>query len=55
MKFLYHFSKKIPIEKQNEETKMFIATYNQMVDFVDFNSLECVIERYSQLMKENNL
>lgn len=52
MKLLHHFSKKIPIEEQNEETKTFIATYNQTVDFVDFNSLECVVERYSQLMKE---
>lgn len=55
MKLLYHFSKKLPIEEQSEETKTFIATYNQTVDFVDFNSLECVIERYLQLIKENNL
>ena len=55
MKLLYHYSKRIPLEEQNEETRTFIATYNQKLDFIDFNSLEGIIERYSQIIKSNNL
>ena len=44
MKLLYSKVKKIPPEKQTVETKALIDTYNQKVDFVDFNSLNGIIE-----------
>jgi flavodoxin len=44
MKLLYNKVKKIPLEKQTAETKAMIDTYNQKVDFVDFNSLKDIIE-----------
>lgn len=47
MKFMYHQEKKIPPEKRSSETKEFIRTYNQKIDFVDFESLNSVIEHLS--------
>ena len=44
MKFLYNKVKKIPLEKQTVEMKAMIDTYNQKVDFVDFDSLTDIIE-----------
>ena len=49
MKLLYHHSKKIPFEKQDEETRLFISTYNKKVDFIDLNSLEVIIYRYVKI------
>lgn len=40
MKLLYNQAKKIPVEKQDAETKSMIETYNQRVDFVDESSLK---------------
>ena len=39
MSLLYHVSKKTPSDKQDAETKAMIETYNQTVNFVDFESL----------------
>lgn len=47
MKFMYHQENKIPPEKRSSETKEFIETYNQKIDFVDFESLNSVIEHLS--------
>lgn len=55
MKLLYQCSKRIPLEEQNEETRTFIETYNHKVDFIDFKSLNCIIERYSQIIRSDNL
>ena len=44
MKLLYNKVKRIPTEKQDAETKGIIETYNQQVDFVDFNSLNDIIK-----------
>lgn len=49
MKLLYHHAKKIPFEKQDEETRLFISTYNKKVDFIDLNSLEVIIDRYVKI------
>jgi len=43
MKALYNKTKKLPIEKQNEETKALIETYNKKVNFVDFKTLNQII------------
>lgn len=44
MKLLYKKAKSLPDDKKDEETKTFIETYNEVVDFVDFNSLGPIIE-----------
>lgn len=44
MSFLYNKMKKTSPEKQTQEAKELIETYNQKVDFVDFNSLSYIIE-----------
>ncbi len=44
MKLLYKKAKSLPDEKRNEETNTFIETYNEVVDFVDFNSLAPIID-----------
>lgn len=53
MKLLYHHSKKIPFEKQTEETKLFISTYNKKVDYIDLSSLEDIIVRYNNYAENN--
>lgn len=53
MKFLYHSVKNSSPEKQNEETKTFIATYKQRVDYVDFKSLDKIVASYLDFLKEN--
>ncbi|MDO5018150.1 MAG: flavodoxin domain-containing protein [Lagierella massiliensis] len=55
MKFLYYSLKKTPIEKQNEETKRFLSTYNKEVNFEDFNTLEPIVKRYLQIIKGDEL
>lgn len=47
MKLLYNKLKKIPLEKQDAETKALIETYNQKVDFVNFDSLNNIIKSIS--------
>jgi menaquinone-dependent protoporphyrinogen IX oxidase len=44
MKLLYMIVKRRPPEKQTAETKEMIDTYNQTVNFVDFESLKDVID-----------
>lgn len=44
MKLLYSKAKKLPPEKQTAEIKAMINTYNQKVDFVNFDSLDSIIE-----------
>lgn len=44
MTLLYKKAKSLPDDKKDEETKTFIETYNEVVDFVDFNSLGPIIE-----------
>lgn len=43
MKVLYTMIKNTPEEKQSADTKGLIETYNQVVDFVDFDSLNEII------------
>lgn len=45
MKALYNKTKKLPVEKQNVETKALIETYNKSVNFVDFKSLDELISK----------
>lgn len=45
MKLLISKVKKMPPEKQTSEVKEMIATYNQKVDFVDFDSLNDIITK----------
>lgn len=44
MSFVYKKAKNTPEEKKTAEVKEMIATYNQTVDFTDFNSLQQVID-----------
>lgn len=44
MKLLYKKAKSLPDKKRNEETNTFIETYNEVVDFVDLNSLSPIID-----------
>ncbi len=44
MKALYNKTKKIPLEKQNSESKALIETYNKQVNFVDVSTLDKIIE-----------
>ena len=43
MHLLYKKALSLPPEKQNEETKAMIETYNKKVDFVDFDSLKAIV------------
>lgn len=52
MKLVYQQAKKVPPEKQDEETRSLIATYNQTVDFMDFSTLEPLINRYRAYVAE---
>lgn len=44
MKALYTTIKKLPVEEQTEENKEFISSYKKDVNFVDFESLNEIIE-----------
>ena len=43
MKLLYNTVKKLPKEKQTAEDSAIIETYNKKVDFIDFSSLDKLI------------
>ena len=43
MKLLYNTVKKLPKEKQTAEDSAIIETYNKKVDFIDFSSLDKII------------
>jgi polyferredoxin len=43
MSLLYAKVKRTPVEEQSDEVKAMIATYNQVVDFVDFASLDEIV------------
>lgn len=44
MKLMYIAEKKIPEEKRNAETNAIIETYGKQVNYVDYQSLERIIE-----------
>ena len=44
MKLLYNAIKNLPQEKQTAEDKAMIETYNKKVDFIDFSSLNKIID-----------
>lgn len=44
MKALYNKVKKLPKEKQSNETRELIETYNKNANFVDFTSLDKIID-----------
>lgn len=44
MKMLYKKARNLPLEEQTSEVKAMIETYNQKVDFVDFNMLNNLVE-----------
>ena len=52
MKLVYQKAKKVPIEQRDEEINDLITTYNKKVDFIDFNYLRPLIDRYLQIEKE---
>ena len=43
MKLLYNAVKNVPNEKQTAENRAMIETYNKKVDFIDFSSLDKII------------
>lgn len=43
MGLLYKKCKSIPEEQRDEETKALIETYNQIVDFVNFDDLDVIV------------
>ncbi|MBR6072405.1 MAG: hypothetical protein IKP77_06235 [Acholeplasmatales bacterium] len=43
MKLLYNKAKNIPLEEQNAEIKAMIETYNKEADFINYNSLDSII------------
>ena len=43
MKLLYNTVKNVPQEKQTAENRAMIETYNKKVDFIDFSSLDKII------------
>ena len=43
MGLLYKKCKSIPEEQRDEETKAMIETYNQIVDFVNFDDLDAIV------------
>ena len=44
MRFMYNKIKKIPEENRSADVKGLIETYNKQVDFVDFNTLNDILE-----------
>ena len=44
MGLLYKKCKSIPEEQRDEETKALIETYNQKVDFVNFDDLDAIVD-----------
>ena len=49
MAFLYSRLKKLPEEKKTPEIKALIETYNSKVDFVDYASLDQIVEAIKQI------
>ena len=43
MNLLYNMVKKLPEEKKSAEDRAMIETYNKKVEFVDFSSLDNII------------
>ena len=50
MKLLYNAAKNLPKEKQTVEDRAMIETYNQKVNFIDFSSLDEIINEIQKLM-----
>lgn len=55
MKLVYEQAKKVPLVQQNEETKTFISTYNKKNEFINYDSLEQVVDRYLQIIKKHDV
>ena len=49
LKLLYNSIKNIPEEKQTAENRAMIETYNKKVDFIDFSSLDKIVNEIEQL------
>ena len=45
MSLLVKKVEKLPVEQQNAETRAMLATYGKQVDFVDFGSLQPIVDR----------
>lgn len=43
LKLLYHAVKNLPEEKQKAEDRAMIETYNKKVNFIDFSSLDKIM------------
>lgn len=48
MAMLYRQVKKRPEDQLKAEDKMMLETYNQVVDFVDYNSLNPIVDLIHQ-------
>ena len=44
MTLLYNRAKKLPEEKKNAEVRAMIETFNSVVDFVDYDSLNQILK-----------
>ena len=44
MTLLYNKAKKLPEEEKTSEVKAMIETFDSQVDFVDFNTLDPIIQ-----------
>lgn len=51
MTLLYNKARRLPEEKKTAETRAMIETFNQKVDFVDFDSLRPIVEAVGQTMQ----
>ena len=51
MTLLYNKARRLPEEKKTAEIRAMIETFNQKVDFVDFDSLRPVVEAIGQTLQ----
>ncbi len=49
MKILYHSIKKLPKEKLTAEYKVIIETYKKTISFVDFSTLDAIIDEIQMI------
>lgn len=52
MTLLYNKARRLPEEKKTAETRAMVETFDQKVDFVDFDSLRPVVEAIGQTLQE---
>ena len=48
MKLIYNAVKNLPQDKQSAENRAMIETYNKKVDFIDFSSLDDIINEITK-------